>query len=666
MGKGSLNKTFSVLIAFALIERDEIEDVPSPGSLHMTTASMRQAEPLDVLKIHSIVQSFFLEALKGEDLFEFWLERAAAVFLKSFDKGDRRTKDRTEMGLPDDYRRYASHCHKILKHIKGVDEPTRELILAERALQSRSDDIQGQISALARTMTTESIGNWGQSSHVSVFERANTTHPSSSVEAMDGDRLLDERRCAWDLQAGLPALEPNPHPDYIPYPYDSTILTPHFLEDDSRRTVQDQPARGYFDRAGSWREASEHVSEPRVSITREVAHGQFSPRGSTSALSSSGTSPISSLGAEEPLHLVQHTISQSSPRVSQSLGQAAYTSNESGRKADLDTIESGAVASFRGSSPQDVSLEPQSQRQARPRTQKPIEQNPFLEGSGSVDGASIPSMDIANADWRSASQERPVLAHTGPGHSQTSLESDIGHWAPGLPIVNNSTSSLRPVAHYPELRYPRYRAAVAGEGLSSSLPTSHIGSTLKPPSWRPSSSGPGGYSSQPMLRNPSSNPELAAPSTHHSSTVSTTTSHSLPIQTRRLPSTTATEPSPRLSDIDNVPTGYQDWQLRHAGPWSPGRDPRRDFAPRQASEAVEMQRSGSGGIHFNGRIVEFGHSPPRSSGRPTSISPPRMPAYPQEITETSSALEKDEMASPVRRPMGLGILAADPERRQQS
>ncbi|UPK89238.1 hypothetical protein LCI18_000173 [Fusarium solani-melongenae] len=655
MGKGSLNKTFTILIAFALIERDEVEDMPSSGST-------RQAEPLDVLKIHTIIQSFFLEALKGDGLFEFWLERAAAVFLKSFDKGDRRARDRTEMGLPGDYRRYASHCHKILKHIRGVDEPTRELIVAERELQSRSEDIQGQISALARTMTTESFGKWGQGPHVSVFERTNSTSPSSSVEATDGDRFPDERQSSWDLQASLPAREPNPHFDHIPYPYDSTILTPRFLEDDSYRTVQRQPAKGYFDPAGSWRETTEHISEPSVSINSEVGLGQFSPRGSTLDLSPPGTRPISSLGAEKHLYLAQHAISQSSPKVSENHGQTTYTANVSNRETDLDAIESGVAAGFRGCGPQDVGIEPQSQRQARPRTRKPIEENPFFEGSGSVDGASIPSMDIANADWRSVSQERPVSAHTGPNHSQTSLESDIGHWAPGLPIVSNSTSSLRHVAHYPDLRYSRHRAAVAGEGLSSSLPTSHIGSTLRPPSWRPSSSGPDGYSSQPMSRNPSSNPELVVPSTHHSSTLSTATSHSLPIQIRGPPSTAATESSPRLSGIDNVPMNYQAWQQRHAGPWSPEWDSRRDFAPRQASEAVEMQRSGSGGIQFNGHIVEFGHSPPGS--RPTSTSPSRMPAYPQKTTETASALEKNEIVSPVRRPVGLGIVVADPERRQ--
>lgn len=643
VGKPSLNKTFAVLIAFALIEREEVEDMPSPGS-------MRQAEPLDVLKIHTIVQSFFLEALKGDGLFEFWLERAAAVFLKSFDKGDRRARDRTEMGLPGDYRRYASHCHKILKHIRGVDESTRELIIAERALQSRSEDIQGQISALARTMTTESFGKRRQGTHVSVFERTNSASPSSSVEAMDGSRLPDERQSSWDLQT---AREPNPHFNHIPYPYDSTILTPHFLS---------QPARGYFDPAGSWRETTEYVSEPRVSISREVALGQFSPRVSTLDLSSPGTSPISSLGAEENLYRVQHAISQSSPKVSENYGQAVHMANLSDRGTDLDAIESGAVAGFRGPSPQDASIEPQSQRQARLRTRKPIEENPFFAGSGSVDGASIPSMDIANADWRSVSQERPVSAHTGPSHSQTSLELDIGHWAPGLPIVSNSSSSLRHVTHYPDLRYSQHQAAVAGEGLSSSLPTSHIGSTLKPPSWRPSSSGPDGYSSQPMSRNPSSNPELVLHPTHRSSTLSTATSHGLPIQIRGPPSTAATEPSPRLSGVDNGPMSYQAWQQRHAGPWSPERDSRRDFAPRQASEAVEMQRSGSGGIQFNGRIVEFGYSPPGS--RPTSTSP-RMPVYPQKITETAPALEKNKIVSPVRRPVGLGIVA-DPERRQQS
>ncbi|KAF5006924.1 hypothetical protein FDECE_6729 [Fusarium decemcellulare] len=681
MGKRSLNKTFTVLIAFALIERDEVDEVPSASSPDTGRTSTRPTEPLDVLKIHGIVQSFFLAALKQEGQFDFWLERAVTVFLKSFEEGDRRARENLEMGLPDDYRRYLAHCRKMLKHIKGIEKPKRELIAAENALESRFRDIQGHISTLARTMTTESAGGWGQGPHVSVFERTNSASLSSSVATVDGAGIQDGQQSLRDPQARLPTLGPDPHHYHIPYPDDSTIpAPPEFLEDDDRadvshRTVRRQSIKRYHDRAGSWRETTQHVSEPRVSISRELVLGEFSPTGSTLA-SPRRTSTISSLGAEDHLHLIQHA-SQLSPKVSEldkNRREAFYTTpNGSGVRTDLDVVESGAtIGNFSGRSLQNSSLGLQPQRNVPQRSREPIAENPFFEGSSSVGADSHSSMNAANmGNWRSRSQEGRISVNGGASRSDTSLDSDIGVEAPGLPIINNSTSSLKPSTYNQQPLYARRRAGFTGEGLSSSLPTSNASSTLRPSSWRASSpSGPDGYSSQPMSRNPSSNPELVTSisSGHYSPTISKTTSHMLPfpIQTHRAPSTAATEPSPRLSGTDNAPvTSYQAWQLRHADPWSHERASRRDFAPRSShtSEGVEMVRSGSGGIHFNGHIVEFGHSPPTS--RPKSTSPTVGLAYPQEIAETASVLKNDEIVTPLRRPVGLGIAAADPRRRGQ-
>ncbi|KAM5351776.1 hypothetical protein ACJ41O_004499 [Fusarium nematophilum] len=690
MGKRSLNKTFTVLIAFALIERDEIDDVPSASSPDTARTSIRTVEPLDVLKIHGIVQSFFLEALKKEGQFDFWLERAAAVFLKSFDEGDRRAKENHDMGLADDYRRYATHCRKILKHIKGVEKPTRELTAAERALEGRFGDIQGQISTLARTMTTDSVGKWVHGPHVSVFERTNSASLSSSVATTDSAKPQEQQQSSWDPHALLPTLEPSPHHYHIPYPSDSTIPAFGFVEDgdreswdaessrreaaESHRTLRKQAAKRYNDRAGAWRETRENVSEPRVSISREFALGQFSPAGST-LVSPPRTSTISSFGAEEHLHLIHHA-SQRSPKAPELDGSDGYAVNEPPARKDLDLylFDSPAIGGFRGRTPENASLGLQLPRPVRQGNPKPAEDNPFFEGSSSVGTASIPPMDTTGVDWHPSSQEGHSSAHTGvgqldhhSGRTEPSVGFDIDQWEPGLPVVHNlGGSSLQPaLRHYEQPIHPRRRAAVADESpISYSAPTSQA-STLRPPPWRPSSPAPDGYSSQPMSRDPSSNPELATTSGRHSPTPSA----ALPIppaRTRRAPSTAATEPSPRLSAIDKVPTSYQAWQMRHAGPWSPERASRRDFAPRsyQASEGegdgVEMERSGSGGIRFDGRIVEFGHSPPGST------SPSGSTTHPQETAGTASALETDEIVTPARRPVGLGIVAADPRRRRYS
>lgn len=55
-------------------------------------------------------------------------------------------------------------------------------------------------------------------------------------------------------------------------------------------------------------------------------------------------------------------------------------------------------------------------------------------------------------------------------------------------------------------------------------------------------------------------------------------------------------------------------------------------------------RSGSGGIHFNGRIVEFGQSPLAES------------AYPLEIADSDSVWWDDEdVPSSKKRPLELGL-----------
>ncbi|KAM0222632.1 hypothetical protein ACHAQD_004232 [Fusarium lateritium] len=558
MGKRSLNKTFTVLIAFALIERDEIEDVSSvgtPGEI----PSARPMEPLDVLKIHGIVQSFFIEALKQDGQYHFWLERAAAVFLRSFDHADNRAKNNKEMGLPDDYRRYATHCRRILKHIQGVDKPTIELMAAEHALKSRFENIQGKIRTLARSMTTDSEGRWVRGPYVSVFEKSNSASLSSSFSTADSDNQGEEQQTPWDLRTSFPSLGDD---NDAPYPYDSTIPAPVLYEDED-------------DREG-------HLTPQQRMM------GSYS--------------------------------NQQSPRISE------YD------EMDAQFVSKKPSSVHKTSSPAYVEQTDPPRHDIRETSRERIAKNPFMGGSSGA--ASIPSMDIANADWL---QEDPAPSRPRARHSDTSLDAEIGDWAPGLPITSHSVSSLRPISHYQQT-LPSHRRTASTGGVFSSSPGSLASSTLRPPS-----SGFDSSSSQPMSRNTSSK--------------SGTPAANLPAPrwASRVPSVTATEPSPRhpTTSFENIPSGYQAWQLRHAGPWNPEGAARRDVisAPRPdlSSDSAEMVRSGSGGIKFNGHIVEFGQS--RLSNT--------QPVYPLEITEATGDLEDGDTAARRRRntntpPSGYG------------
>lgn len=680
MGKRSLNKTFTVLIAFALIERDEIEDAPSattssPSSSHTSPTS---TELLDMLKIHSIVQTFFRETLKKENQFEFWLERAAAVFCKSFDEGDSRARENPEMGLPDDYRRYAAHARKILEHIGQVKKPTPELREAELALQSRLGDIQGQVSTMSSTVATTAFEKNGRDPHVSVFERTNSLSVSSSATSSDskndGSRDIGQQG-VWDQQLGLPGLEANPHHYHVPYPQHSTIPVPEFLhyEDagnwdasssqheaqdvqETHRTLRWKAARRYHDRAGAWRETKQKVIEPRVSISREVALGQFSPPASTLSHSVHARGDASSpVFTDAGQHLAR--LQNASQR---GLGEAELDKSEAQRvgagkerlalEEHLGHAENYQESRIKGNGSPPVS----KALKVKPRTELPyhsqdaFDEHPFFE-VGSFGTGSIPSIHHHNnGEWRPISRDG-ALRRLPESHSDSCLETDVGQWAPpGLPVVISSTSTLGPVTHRHHPIYTHHGArdsGYAGEAFSNSLPSSQ-GSTLQPPLWRPSTLNPDGYTSQPLSRNPSSNHDNFA-AEYHGSTSGSAPSQNMPIHTRRAPSTARTEPSPRMGGFESPPTSYQVWQQRHAGPWTTEQISRRDLpgvVSSSASDGVEMVRSGSGGIQFKGRIVEFGQSPLGDS------------MYPLEIAESEEA---DDVQSQGRRPTGLGIMRED-------
>ncbi|KPM37580.1 hypothetical protein AK830_g8999 [Neonectria ditissima] len=668
MGKRSLNKTFTVLIAFALIERDEIEDAPSatatsPDSSHSGPPS---TELLDMLKIHSIVQTFFRESLKKEkNQYEFWLERAAAVFCKSFDEGDSRARENPEMGLPDDYRRYAAHARKILEHIARVDRPAAELRVAEQALRRRLGDIQGHVSTVSRATTTGETERRAKDPHVSVFERTNSLSVPSSVTTTDSQS--DEPgglgpQLAWNHQASLP-LDANPHHYHVPYPQDDPIPAPAFVHDgqvgdwnagpsqheaqdvsESHRTVRRQAAKRYYDRAGAWRETKKKVNEPRVvSISREFAVGQFSPAVSTlSQLVGSRTGGSSPVFTDAGQHLARlQSASQHGLGDADLKSEAETVGAAQGGPALQEHV--GSVGNFnrgraRGNSslsmPADLDRSRLRAQISHHHHQDAFDEDPFFDGS-SFGAASIPSIHHHQEDWRPGSHDGPQPRHSPTSHSDSYLDTEVGQWAPhGLPIVVSSTSSLGPAVH------PHHHArdsGYAGETFSNSLPSSQT--TLQPPPhWRPSSLNPDGYSSQPLSRNASSNHEPSgAPS------------QTLPIQTRRAPSMARTEPSPRIAGFESPPTSYRAWQQRHAGPWSPER-----VEADAGEDGTEMVRSGSGGIQFNGRIVEFGQSPLSEA------------VYPLEIAESEPLWEDDEVPGPRSRPLGLGIVKKNREQRRQS
>lgn len=295
--KGSLNLTFRTLIAFALIERNEIRE-PSSTSTRSTRSVDMTQDNLDILRVHGIVQAFFVDILNEKHEVNFWLERAICVFCGAFDASIHRVDKDPQTGIPEDYRRLLIHGQRLLTHLDRFEKRFPDLKSAREELESRVNSIENRIDQLNKRIN-EAASQGSADVIVSVFERTNSL---SESETSPSNRSLVE----YSVDDGTETIEspsvysPTEHGPYhwhIPmvYPpganeWETKTVTPQLtaaeifesmsMPDDDEtirkvlglehRTIRKQAGRRYRDRAGSWR-AAPH--DPRVTLSRETARG---------------------------------------------------------------------------------------------------------------------------------------------------------------------------------------------------------------------------------------------------------------------------------------------------------------------------------------------------------------------------------------------------------
>lgn len=110
---------------FALIERSEPPDLNSSQS----TRSSREVldDNVDVIKMHSVVQDFFVDSLKAEGSLPIWLGHAVSMFCMSFDMACKRIEAKNDAGLVGDYRSYEIHGTRLQKHLAKHSRKFRTL-----------------------------------------------------------------------------------------------------------------------------------------------------------------------------------------------------------------------------------------------------------------------------------------------------------------------------------------------------------------------------------------------------------------------------------------------------------------------------------------------------------------------------------------------------------
>ncbi|KAK2003034.1 hypothetical protein LX36DRAFT_175858 [Colletotrichum falcatum] len=328
--KKSLNQTFVTLLKFALIERNETDDITSSSSQSSRQSVELIPEPLDTLRVHSIIQAFFVELLAEEGQLEFWLERAVRVFCRSLDEADARMNTDSDTGLPDDYRQYVRHGKKLMEHLdrhapshthrKAREQPNSQrdnpadLVVARIDLEKRLAKLPGVIDALQKAVSTDIVDGNKTATHSSVFER--TCSMSSQSTNSSNGATLPNFTYSQDLkfQSPPPFIDPNhfhtpcdsfpedrelraedersenrtitPCPLDVAEGPDANASGPEWTVVPKHRSVKKLEQRRYHDRGGSWRETTATVNDPRVSISRESAWGHITPPQSSKGESS--------------------------------------------------------------------------------------------------------------------------------------------------------------------------------------------------------------------------------------------------------------------------------------------------------------------------------------------------------------------------------------------
>lgn len=180
--KPSLNNTLKVLIAFALVERTDSYDL-SPTSSRTSKRSLDlPSESMDTLRMHSVIQRYFVEYLASKKQHIFWLERSVEVFCKAFGEADARIKENPRIGMPDDYKRFLLHGKRLLAHLKHYARRSpEELQPLKKRMEEKLPFIEAEADRLHKEIQAKIVGQSGEIyQQTSIFDRANSLSESDS------------------------------------------------------------------------------------------------------------------------------------------------------------------------------------------------------------------------------------------------------------------------------------------------------------------------------------------------------------------------------------------------------------------------------------------------------------------------------------------------------
>lgn len=180
--KPDLNMTFKILMRYALIERNEPDDKDSMSS---SRDSLVEPEPIDMLKIHSVVQKFCCDSLNGKRVLPQWLGYAVGLFAYSYDQADKRIKQKPEPGRVSDYREYQIHGKRLWENSMTYESKSQPLEGIRAKLEPVLASIATEIQLREPGSSQESVGRGVF--QISIFDRTSSSSESAESEARTPD-----------------------------------------------------------------------------------------------------------------------------------------------------------------------------------------------------------------------------------------------------------------------------------------------------------------------------------------------------------------------------------------------------------------------------------------------------------------------------------------------
>lgn len=177
VGEPDINTTFGILMRYALIERNE-PDVDKE-SMSSSRDSVVDPEPIDMLKIHSVVQSFCCDSLNAKRWLPVWLGRAVKLFSFSYHQADIKIKQKPDPGRVSDYRYYLVHGQRLWDHSINYESKTQSLEDVRRVLQPIIAMINEEIQLREPNSSQESLKNG--IFQISIFDRTSSSSDSGPI-----------------------------------------------------------------------------------------------------------------------------------------------------------------------------------------------------------------------------------------------------------------------------------------------------------------------------------------------------------------------------------------------------------------------------------------------------------------------------------------------------